>query len=132
MLPHEGYNMLYAQGMGDESYGGDYECKDDDGYGPYSSSLPCDQTPCFEKCTICGGQFICDEFKGHSCENKNKNHCPYCDKLLTIRVCLLHLGLIMRKSMIGKYLRDTKENIRIITDITTLTIIIIGKKCSTI
>ena len=20
MLPHEGYNMLYAQGMGDESY----------------------------------------------------------------------------------------------------------------
>jgi hypothetical protein len=24
MLPHEGYNMLYAQGMGDESYGGGY------------------------------------------------------------------------------------------------------------
>ena len=24
MLPHEGYNMLYAQGMGDESYGVGY------------------------------------------------------------------------------------------------------------
>ena len=86
MLPHEGYNMLYAQGMGDESYGGGYDCEDD--LGPYSSSLPCDQTPCFEKCTICGGQFICDEFSGHSCEEKT--HCPYCDNLLTQEEFLYH------------------------------------------
>ncbi len=88
MLPHEGYNMLYAQDMGDESYGGGYECEDD--FGHYYSSVPCDDTPCFEKCTICGGQFTCNEFKGHSCEDKNKTHCPYCDQFLTQEEFLYH------------------------------------------
>ena len=86
MLPHEGYNMLYAQDMGDESYGGGYNCEDD--LGQYYSSLPCENTPCFEKCMICGGQFICDEFSGHSCEEKTR--CPYCDKLLTQEEFLYH------------------------------------------
>ena len=86
MLPHEGYNMLYAQDMGDESYGGGYNCEDD--LGQYYSSLPCENTPCFEKCMICGGQFICDEFSGHSCEEKT--HCPYCDNLLTQEEFLYH------------------------------------------
>lgn len=81
MFPHEGYNMLYAQGMGDESYGGGYDC-DDDGYGAYSSSLPCDQTPCVTPCPACHVTYACDEIDDHTCPADNIT-CSFCGESMT-------------------------------------------------
>lgn len=85
MFPHEGYNMLYAQGMGDESYGGGYDC-DDDGYGAYSSSVPCDETPCVTVCNKCHLTFDCDDISGHTCTIR----CSKCDAELTLDQYLYH------------------------------------------
>lgn len=82
MFPHEGYNMLYAQGMGDESYGGGYNCDDDDGYGAYSSSLPCDETPCVTPCPACHVTYACDEIAYHTCPADNIT-CSFCGESMT-------------------------------------------------
>ena len=36
-----------------------YECEDD--FGPYESSLPCEDTPCVTECDICHMSYPCDE-----------------------------------------------------------------------
>lgn len=88
MFPHEGYNMLYAQGMGDESYGGGYDC-DDDGYGAYSSSLPCDETPCVTPCPACHVTYACDEIDNHTCPADNIT-CSFCGESMTPEQYLNH------------------------------------------
>ena len=87
MLPHEGYNMLYAQGMGEESYGGGYDCEDD--LGPYSSSLPCDQTPCVTPCPACHVTYACDEIDNHTCPADNIT-CSSCGESMTPEQYLNH------------------------------------------
>lgn len=68
-IPHEGYNMLYAQDMGDESYGGGYNCEDD--LGQYYSSLPCENTPCVTNCPSCDATLACDALDDHICPADN-------------------------------------------------------------
>ena len=80
MLPHEGYNMLYAQDMGDESYGGGYNCEDD--LGQYYSSLPCENTPCVTTCPGCGVTLACDALDDHICPADNIT-CSSCGRSLT-------------------------------------------------
>lgn len=81
MLPHEGYNMLYAQDMGNESYGGGYNCEDDDGFGAYYSSLPCEDTPCVTTCPDCQVTLACDDLDDHACAGNIT--CSACGKSMT-------------------------------------------------
>ncbi len=80
MLPHEGYNMLYAQGIGDESYGGEYDCEDD--FGQYYSSAPCEDTPCVTTCPDCHVTLACEDIDFHTCDDYIR--CSSCGREMTV------------------------------------------------
>lgn len=61
-----------------------YECEDD--FGPYESSLPCEDTPCVTECDICKRSYPCDEdcpaiiFCTECIDYHHENMCPKDDE----------------------------------------------------